>query len=56
MKAVHSLRRGAAEAMEAVAHTEALILDIRENGGGSSGWWVMRYLVEQYNLQMGEQR
>lgn len=35
------------EGMDALAGADGLIIDIRKNGGGSSGWWVMRHLVDE---------
>lgn len=34
--------------MDALQDTDALIIDIRENGGGNSGWWVNGFLSDTY--------
>jgi len=39
-----------AEAWTIVGEADGLVIDIRDNGGGSSGWWVMRYLTSEYEL------
>lgn len=39
-----------AEAWTIVGDADGLVIDIRANGGGSSGWWVMRYLTSEYEL------
>jgi C-terminal processing protease CtpA/Prc len=37
-------------AMEELRGARGLVIDIRENGGGSSGWWVMGYLMDEYEV------
>ncbi len=37
-------------AMGELRSAHGLVIDIRDNGGGSSGWWVMEYLVAEYEL------
>ena len=39
-----------AVAMDGLRGAGGLVIDIRENGGGTSGWWVMNYLVDEYAL------
>jgi C-terminal processing protease CtpA/Prc len=36
--------------MEELRTARGLVIDIRNNGGGSSGWWVMGYLVDEYEV------
>lgn len=33
-------------AMEELSGSRGLVIDVRTNGGGSSGWWVMRHLTD----------
>jgi C-terminal processing protease CtpA/Prc len=44
------------KALEELSDTTGLILDIRANGGGNSGWWVMRYFVDSYTTSSWKTR
>lgn len=35
-------------ALTDLKQAKGIVIDIRENGGGMSGWWVMDYFVPQY--------
>jgi len=35
------------EAMAELSDAGGLVIDIRQNGGGTSGWWVMRHLTDR---------
>lgn len=37
-------------AVQDLRGARGLVIDIRENGGGSSGWWVMGYLMDEYEV------
>ncbi|MEZ4649665.1 MAG: S41 family peptidase [Candidatus Eisenbacteria bacterium] len=43
-------------AMTELRGARALVIDIRENGGGNSGWWVMEHLVDEYELTVWSTR
>ncbi|MBO1319456.1 S41 family peptidase [Acanthopleuribacter pedis] len=37
-----------AEAVAALKDSKGLIIDVRKNGGGNSGWWVVGHLAPEY--------
>lgn len=36
------------QAMADLKDAKGIVIDIRENGGGNSGWWVMEYFSDSY--------
>lgn len=43
------VKEAVAKALTALKDTKGLIIDVRKNGGGNSGWWMVGHLAETYH-------